>query len=347
MLACAPVSALVGMCLPGRHATLLSQEVRFLRPVRVGEALVLHGRVTDKSEATRAIIVAFVIRGRETGKAVAQGEAHVLVGSPPRQGVSMDELKAMDFWKEFRGAVVLVTGASRGIGEATAKLFGHHGARVVVNYFQGKDDAEAIAEEIRQSGADALAIGADIRRRDDVERMVSAAVARFGTVDILVNNAVGRVEPVPFQELTWDGLCADVELIVGGAVNCIQAVLPLMLKAGHGRIVNITTTYTGAPPARYAGYVTAKSALLGLTRSLAVEYGRKGILVNAVCPGITETDLLAGLPEHAKERASDSVPLGRLAEPLDVAKAVVMVASRYADYINGHQLVVSGGGYLT
>lgn len=119
-----------------------------------------------------------------------------------------------------------------------------------------------------------------------------------------------------------------------------------MIQQGSGRIINVCTIAASAPPPKYSTYVTAKAALLGLTHALAVELGTKGILVNAVSPGMTDTDLVAHVPEHVKESIGRRVPVERIGQPIDTAKAIVFLASPYADFINGHQLVVSGGELL-
>jgi len=344
MLTCSPISALVGMCLPGKNAILLSQQVRFINPAKIGDALSIYGEVKAKSSATHAIVVAFKILNKQSGQLVANGEVQVLVADPPRIGVTMEDIKDMNLKIDFSDNVILVTGASRGIGEATAKLFAYHGGRVVVNYFRGQEDAERVVQEITSSGGEAISIRADVRNKEEVDLMVKKAVDKFGKVDILVNNAVGDAVPMDFAKTTWQDMQGDLDVIVKGAFNCIQAVIPVMLSGGFGRIINVCTTYINSPPSRYCKYVVAKSALLGLTRALAVEYGGKNILVNAVSPSFADTDLTAHVPEHIKAGIAKQVPVGRIAEPIDVAKAIVFLVSEYANYINGHELVVNGGG---
>ena len=343
MLVCAPVSSLIGMCLPGKHAILLRQQVDFLHPVKIGDELTVYGEVKSKSEATQAIVLRFKIANLRSGQTVVRGQANVQVAQPPKEGIAMADISEIDLKLDFSDNVVLVTGASRGIGEATAKLFAYHGARVVINYFRGRDEAERTVQDISSSGAKAIAIRADVGNREEVDVMLQEALRQFGKVDVLINNAVGDYTPLDFTHTTWEDMQSDLDVTVKGAFNCIQAVLPIMLHGGYGRIVNVCTTATDTPPARYCKYVTAKSALLGLTRALATELGPKNILINAVSPGLTDTDLISHIPGHVRTAVGHQVPVGRIAEPIDIAKAILLLTSRYASYISGHQLVVDGG----
>jgi 3-oxoacyl-[acyl-carrier protein] reductase len=250
---------------------------------------------------------------------------------------------AKDAHLGLQDRVVLVTGASRGIGETIAKLFGAYGARVVVNYFRGEEDAERIVGEIVDAGGTALKAQADVSDSASVARLLELTVNTFGPVEILVNNAVGDYEAALFQELTWSDVQRDLDIILKGAFNCCQAVLPSMVDHGFGRIVNLSTVAVENPPAHHARYVIAKSALLGLTRSLAVEYAAHGICVNAVMPGLVETDLTSNLSHLVRDMMQKATPMQRHASPLDVARAVVFLGSDWAGYTTGQQIAVTGG----
>ena len=346
MLAYAYISTLVGMHLPGKHATLVSHHGRYQRPVRPGDRLTIRGEVVAKRERVGLLEMKVTVTNQR-GETVIEGRVEALMTPPSQKGVSMLEIEKEHLTLDFEGHVVLVTGASRGIGEATAKLFAHHGARVVVNYFQGQQDAEAIIADIEQHGGQAMALQADVRDQAQVRRMVEAAVGRFGAIDILVNNAMNQATPQAFEQTHWDDVQADFDVAVKGAFYCIQAVLPTMLRQGHGKIISVTTILThGTPPPGFARYLTAKSALLGLTRALAVEYASKHISLNVVSPGFTETDLTSYAPEAIKQKIAAEVPVRKTGEPLDIAKAIVMMASPYTDYVIGNQLLVCGGSTI-
>jgi 3-oxoacyl-[acyl-carrier protein] reductase len=344
LLVASPVSTLVGMLLPGRYATLMGLEVSFSAPVRIGDRLRLRGEIKVKSAATRGLVIGFEITHAESGRPVARGKAQVLVEFPPRKGRTMSELRDLKLAMSFDNRVALITGASRGIGETTARLFALHGARVALTYFKGKEDAEAIAADIQSNGGTALALAVDVRDPAQVSAAVAKVAEAFGRLDILVNNAAGDYRALPFAGTRWEDVQEDIDIVVKGAHHCIQAALPHLEKQSGATIINVCTAAVGDPVAQHYKYIAAKAALLGLTRALAVELGPRKIRVNAVSPGLTETDLTAGIPEAVKAGEAKRVPLGRLGDPLDAAKAILLLASPYAGYINGEELKVAGGG---
>ncbi|MFQ5801458.1 MAG: SDR family NAD(P)-dependent oxidoreductase [Candidatus Methylomirabilales bacterium] len=240
--------------------------------------------------------------------------------------------------------VALVTGGSRGIGAATARLLGAHGFAVVVNYLGMRDKAEEVVANIEAVSGRAITVRADVRNLASVETMVRAATEAYGSIDVLVNNAIGEFPSMPFGELVWDDFQLLIDVQVQGTVNCCKCVLPLMEKRRRGSIINVISTYAlGSPPPKMLPYVTAKSALLGFSKGLAAEYTAKGIRVNMVSPGPTETDLLGGLPARVKQVMAAQNPMGRLAQPQDCAQTVLFLASDASEYVSGANIVVSGG----
>ena len=245
---------------------------------------------------------------------------------------------------DLNGRVALVTGASRGIGAETARVLGKHGFAVVVNYFRMRDKAEEVVANIEATGGRAMSAWADVRDLASVEAMVRATTEAYGPIDVLVNNAIGELATKPFEDLIWDDFQVLIDVQVRGAVNCCQVVLPLMQEKGRGSIINIISTYAlGNPPAKMLPYVTAKSALLGLSKGLAAEFTTKGIRVNMVSPSPTETDLLGALPDRVKQMMATQNPMRRLARPEDCARTVLFLATDESQYVSGANLVVSGG----
>jgi 3-oxoacyl-[acyl-carrier protein] reductase len=340
------LSTLVGMRLPGHSATFLEFSVRLPRAVELDSALRLEGVVTHASRATRIITTNVCVSGRrgQEHEAVLTGKVSALVNPPPPQMPTLLEIKRAALDPGIKDKVVLITGASRGVGETTAKLFALHGARVVVNYHRGKDDAGRIVEEIRSAGGDAMAVQADVTDRDQVRRMVADAADRFGPIQVLVNNAVRDYRPIPFLNLTWDEVELDLNVIVKGAFHCCQEVIPLMLAAGGGKIVNISTVAVENPPADQAKYVLAKSALVGLTRSLSIEFAARNIQVNLVVPNFVETDLVARIPDSFRRKIAQDTAMQRHASALEVAQAVLFLASTHASFTTGQKIMVTGGG---
>lgn len=346
LLAATVLSTLVGMRLPGHSATFLEFSVRLKDAVEPNCDLRLDAVVAHASRATRIIktnVCVSECRGPQQ-VAVLTGKVSTLVNPPPPRMPTLHEMKRTASDNGLKGKAVLITGASRGIGETAAKLFALHGARVVVNYHRGKGDAERIIEEIRAAGLEALAMQCDVTDRSQVRRMVTEAADRFGPIQVLVNNAVRDYRAVPFLDLTWDDVQADLDVIAKGAFHCCQEVIPLMLRAGEGKIVNISTVAVDNPPADHAKYVLAKSALAGLTRSLSVEFAARNIQVNLVVPSFVETDLVAGVPDAFRKRIAQDTPMQRHASALEVAQAVVFLASSQASFTTGQKFMVTGGG---
>ena len=346
LLASSYVSTLVGMYLPGENATIQNHSARYLKPVKANDTLTIKGEVTKK-EALLGKITLEVKISNQNNENVVEGAVDVIVNAPPGKGITMKDLKKNSMKLDLKGKVALITGASRGIGAATAKLFAEHGADVVVNYNLGKKDAESVVSDIRGAKRNAIAVKADVTKKSDVDAMIAAAVKKFKKIDILINNAMSNAIPAEFEKIRWEQMQQDIDVAVKGAFNCVQATLPVMLKNKYGKVVNITTIYSNsAPPPGFTKYVTAKTALLGLTRALAIEYASKNIFFNVVSPGFTETDLGAHIPDWLKKKMALDVPLKRNAQPLDVAKTILVMASPYTDYVVGNQMLVCGGSVM-
>jgi 3-oxoacyl-[acyl-carrier protein] reductase len=244
--------------------------------------------------------------------------------------------------KVLDGKVAIVTGAGQGIGAGVALAYGAQGARVAVVDWNA-ENAEKVAEEIRTAGGQALAQKCDVSDRAAVESMVAAVVERFGPVDVLVNNA-GITRTAMLHKMTphqWDQVLA---VHLTGSFNCLQAVVGGMMERKRGWIVNTVSTAGILGTVGQINYGTAKAGLIGFTKSAARELARHNILVNAVAPGaatpMTET---IRTDERFKERYLERIPLGRWAEPSELAPVFVFLASAGASYVTG-QIVGADGG---
>jgi len=243
---------------------------------------------------------------------------------------------------EFIGRVALVTGASRGIGRAIAIKLAERGARVVINYNKSLEQAQAVSQEIEVNGGEAVLVQADVSVAREVERLVKTASEAFGPVDILVNNAGisrGRFLWL-LSETDWDDVLAtDLK----SAFLCAKAVLRPMMRRRWGRIISISSVVGIVGAAGQVSYASAKAGIIGLTKALAKEVGSRGVTVNAVAPGLIDTDMTRGMPESLRERHLSQVALARAGTPAEVAAAVAFLASEEASYISGHVLSVDGG----
>jgi len=241
----------------------------------------------------------------------------------------------------LKGQVALVTGSGRGIGRAIALTLAEHGANVVVNDVV-EESAEQVATEIEAIGVAAMPVVADITSEDEVKAMVAAVMDKFGQIDILVNNA-GITQDnllMRMSEEQWDVVLA---VNLKGAFLCTKAVARPMVKARHGRIINIVSVVGLTGNVGQANYSSSKGGLIALTKSTAQELGSRGITCNAVAPGFIETEMTTRLSDEAREQMLERVPLGRAGQPEDVAGAVVFLAGAEASYITGQVITVDGG----
>jgi NAD(P)-dependent dehydrogenase (short-subunit alcohol dehydrogenase family) len=238
------------------------------------------------------------------------------------------------------GRVALITGAGSGIGEATARRFAAETAIVVVNDVE-VERARAVANDIQKDGGSALAIGADVTRRDEVEVMVGRVVTEFGRLDVLINNAGINRDAMSHKmsEEQWDQVLA---VNLKGTFLCAQAALVPMRERGWGRVIN-TSSIGSLGNIGQANYAASKAGVIGLTRTLALEYAKYGITVNCIAPGAVMTPMLAGVPDPIRERITGQIPMGRIADPAEIAGVHAFLASEDAGYITGQVLFVDGG----
>lgn len=240
------------------------------------------------------------------------------------------------------GKVALVTGASRGIGRATALELAKHGANVVVNYAGSKNKAEEVVAEIKALGREAYAVQADVADSEAVQAMVKEAIDRFGSLDILVNNA-GITRDNLMMRMKEEDFDAVINTNLKGVFNCSKAVMRQMMKQRSGRIINLASVVAVLGNAGQANYVAAKAGVIGLTKSMARELASRNVTVNAVAPGFIDTDMTEVLTEDVKTEMLKQVPLGTLGQPEQIAKVVRFLASDDADYMTGQTLHVDGG----
>ncbi|MEF2114536.1 MULTISPECIES: 3-oxoacyl-[acyl-carrier-protein] reductase [Clostridium] len=242
----------------------------------------------------------------------------------------------------LKGKTAVVTGASRGIGRAIALKLAKHGANVVVNYRNSVDAVQEVVKEIEALGVKVLAIQADISSYTDVENMIKKSVEEFGSIDVLVNNA-GITKDGLLMRMKEADFDSVIDINLKGAFNCTRHVAAIMLKQRSGRIINISSVSGLTGNAGQVNYSAAKAGIIGMTKSVAKEFGSRGVTCNAVAPGYIQTDMTEDLPAKVKDTIMGTIPLKRLGRPEDVANVVAFLATDEAAYITGQVINVDGG----
>ena len=241
---------------------------------------------------------------------------------------------------KLKNKVALITGGGSGIGEATVLRFAEEGAKVVINDLNA-DNANSVAEKLKAKGCDVLVCIADVCKKSDVEDMIKKTLKKFGRLDILVNNAgINRDSfAKKMSEEQWDKV---IDINLKGTFLCAQAALGPMMEQKSGKIIN-TASIGALGNIGQANYSASKAGVIGLTKTLALEAARYNINVNSVSPGATNTAMTANMPSEIIQFVKGKIPLGRFAEPKDIANMHLFLASEESDYITGQVIFVDGG----
>jgi acetoacetyl-CoA reductase len=245
----------------------------------------------------------------------------------------------------LEGAVVVVTGAARGIGRAIAEELGQGGARVVVNYSRSKEAADDLVARLLQNGApQAAAIQADVSDPAQAAKLIEVTINQFGRIDVLVNNAGINIDR-SLKNLAVEDWNTVIQTDLNSYFYTVKAALPYFMQQKSGKIVNISSVIGQMGNFGQANYAAAKAGIVGFTKTAALELARSNVTVNAICPGFIATEMYEGIPEKAKEAIVARIPLGRVGTPQEVARAV-----RYlivdGDYFTGETLSMNGGLYM-
>ena len=332
MLSASFISRLIGTLLPGKGALWVSQSLEFLQPAFVGDDLAVSGKIKQKSEASRTIVIEVSVKNQH-GHPLISGESTVRL-------TMVEETKPKIEGKK----VILVTGATGGIGSEVCLRLAQEGHTVVVNYHREDARAEGLVAQIRQSNGMAIAKRANVSDLEALRALFRDVESQVGPISGLVHCAAPVPIPKRAEQLVWEDVQSQIDTQVKGAFHCVQLAVPKMKELGSGSIILVGSVFAdGVPPKEQLPYVVTKSAIASLTRALAVELGPFGIRVNTVSPGMTETPMIAHLPEKTKMWAKMSTPLRKLAKPGDIAGVVAFLMGPDATHICGENIRISGG----
>jgi len=244
----------------------------------------------------------------------------------------------------LEGAVVVVTGAARGIGRAIAEELAQGGARLVVNYAHSRGPAEELVSQLQQMGSQAIALQADVADSAQAARLIEETVRHFGGINVLVNNAGINIDRT-MKKMSVEDWNTVIQTDLNAYFYTVKAAQGYFMQQGSGTIINISSFVGQMGNFGQANYAAAKAGIIGFTKVAALELARSHVTVNAICPGFIETDMFAGVPDNVKEAILKRIPLGRVGTPQEVARAV-----RYlivdGDYITGQTLNINGGIYM-
>tara|TARA_B100001113_G_C21102544_1_gene619372 strand:+ start:189 stop:1520 length:1332 start_codon:yes stop_codon:yes gene_type:complete len=372
MLTSSFISTMIGTKIPGKGALWASQTLDFLQPAYIGDKITVTATVKQKSISTRSIILDIVITN-QNGNELVKGESRVKMlksqegGSLKKNRIKKNEKvnvtdagykrvgaksevkvrqskKEDNIEKKSEKFGVLVTGGGTGIGAEVAIKLAKDGFPVILGYYSSKKSAREVANQIEDYGGKVIALRGDVSNIKDVKDMVTRGNKTFGFIGGIVHCAASSAIPNTFNNTSWDIFQKQIDIQIKGAHNCVNALIPQMIEEKRGSIVFIGSIFAdGRPPVQQSAYVVTKAAIEAFARALSVEYGVHGVRVNTIAPGMTETDMIANLPERVKLLATMETPLRRLAKPIDIANAVSFLIGDDSSHITGEVIRVCGG----
>lgn len=335
MLGASFISTIIGTKLPGDGALWFAQSLEFLLPVRIGDTLTVTAEVLKKNDKENVIELKTEILNQNR-QIVTKGIAKVKVIETE---VKIEPIEPI----ENTPKTALIIGGTGGIGRATCLQLAKDGFNVIIHYNKNKSLAEEIKNEIEKLDKKAIIVNADILNPDDIKEMANKCFRAFNKVDVIANCAATIIPNIKFQDLVWNDYLQQIELSIKAAFLIIKEFSPSMITNGYGKIINIGSLSAEKPNADWSHYITAKTALIGLTKSLAFELAPKGIRINMVTPSLVSTELTADIPEKIKLLTAAQTPLRRLALATDVAGTISFLASEKSDFLTGENIRINGG----
>jgi len=329
------ISTVIGTKLPGNGAMWYSQNLEFHRPVRVGDTITVKAEVVRKIKRNRAIEMGIEIINQNAQKVVS-GIVGVKV-------IEAEELTKNRREKTDVKRTALVIGATGDIGKAICLQLAEDGFDLAIIYLNDKDKALEISKQVGNLKREGIIVRTNIVDRRQVEEMTEKVIRKFNTITVLVNCATPAVPNISFHNLDYQFIQTQLDVNIKGMFNVLKSVVPHMEGNKYGKIISLVTQYTEDPKSELSHYITAKSGLIGLCKALAIELAPKGIRLNMVSPGMTDTELIADVPEKVRLLTAAQTPLKRIAWPEDIAGVVGFLASEKSDYLTGETIRVNGG----
>ena len=335
MLGASFISTIIGTKLPGDGALWFSQSLDFLLPVRIGDNLTIIAEVLKKNDKEQIIELKTEIQNQNR-QIVTSGIAKVKLIETEVAPIQNDN--TINSQK-----IALVIGGTGGIGRATCIQFAKDGFNVIIHYNKNKTLAEEIKAEVEKYNQKSIIVRANILLETDVKEMIYKSIRAFDKIDVLANCAATKIPNIKFQDLEWADFQEQIELNIKSTFSIMKAVIPEMIKNGYGKIINIGSLSVDKPNSDWSHYITSKSALIGLTKSLAFELAPKGVRINMVTPSLVNTELTADIPEKIKLLTAAQTPLRKLAIAADVAGVISFLASNKSDFLAGENIRINGG----
>ena len=349
------LSKMIGMDFPGPGSIWINQTVDWLLPVLVGDTIEIVLTIISRSSSAKILTLSVEIFN-ENNKKVMEGESQVKItenlssqindeiNKPIDFGLSQDSKEYLSNKHNSTKRVALITGASRGIGEAIARRLSYDGFSVAINYRNDVKSAKTIVDNIISSGGDAIAVQADITSRSDIVRMSKKIFSKWGRCDIVIHGASPPIQLIKTEEVKYEDIGLYLNTYLKGAVLLVENFSKSMIQNKFGRFVFLgSSVLYGAPPQGMAAYVTAKEALWGYTKSVATDMAHYGITSNMVSPSLTITDLTSEISARVKEVEAMKSPVRRLVTAEDTAYHVAHLCANYSGYINGINLPITSG----
>jgi len=335
MIGASFISTIIGTKLPGDGALWFSQTLEFLLPVRIGDVITVTAEVTKKYDRDKIIELNIEICNQNR-QVVTRGISKVKV-------IEQDVPELDSISVARKNKVALIVGGTGGIGRATCLQLSNDGFDLIIHYFSNKSIAVSIQNEVAKLGRKAIIFQADISDEEKINELVDYGIRKYDRIDMFVNCAASAIPPIKVLDLIWSDFLHQLNLNIKVNLQIIKKILPSMIANRYGKIVTISTVYTDKPNLNLIHYTTAKAALEGFTKSLALELAPKGIYVNMVSPSVISTELTSDIPEKVKLITIAQTPLRRLATPEDVAGAISFLASDKSNFMSGETIRLNGG----